>query len=51
VAGTVIHVPSNVVHEVRAIEDSTFLSSKDLVEGKGSKEWSSYAPVRRGEDG
>jgi hypothetical protein len=33
------------VHEIRALEDTTFLSSKDLVEGKGSKGWSAQAPV------
>lgn len=46
VPGSVIHVPSDVVHEVRALEDSMFLSSKDLVEGRGSKGWSAQAPVR-----
>src|SRR5262250_1067675 len=32
-AGEVIHVPPDVVHEIRALEDSQFLSSKNLVEG------------------
>ncbi|HKX18794.1 MAG TPA: cupin domain-containing protein, partial [bacterium] len=36
-AGEVIHVPPNVVHEIRALEDSVFLSSKNLVGGKGSR--------------
>ena len=45
-AGEVIHVPPNVVHEVRALEDSMFLSSKNLVDGKGSKGWSAAAPAR-----
>lgn len=45
-AGSVIHVPPDVVHEIRAIENSAFLSSKDLVEGKGSSGWSAQAPVR-----
>ncbi len=49
--GGVIHVPPEVVHEVRALEETVFLSSKDLVEGKGSKEWSPLAPVREGERG
>lgn len=43
--GGVIHVPPNVVHEIRALEDTVFLSAKDLVEGKGSKEWSPFARV------
>jgi quercetin dioxygenase-like cupin family protein len=43
--GDVAHFPSNIVHEVRALEDSEFLSSKNLVEGKGSKGWSAAAPV------
>jgi quercetin dioxygenase-like cupin family protein len=43
--GGVIHIPPNLVHEIRALEDTTFLSSKDLVEGKGSKGWSAQAPV------
>ncbi|MHB8733037.1 MAG: cupin domain-containing protein [bacterium] len=46
-AGELIHVPSDVVHEIRALEDSVFLSSKNLVDGKGSKGWSAAAPVRR----
>ena len=44
-AGEVIHVPPNVVHEIRALEDSVFLSSKNLVGGKGSRGWSAAAPV------
>lgn len=44
--GDVVHFPSNIIHEVRALEDSEFLSSKNLVEGKGSKGWSAAAPVR-----
>lgn len=44
--GGVIHVPADVVHQVRALEDASFLSSKDLVEGKGSKGWSPHAPIR-----
>jgi quercetin dioxygenase-like cupin family protein len=44
-AGEVIHVPPNVVHEVRALEDSVFLSSKNLVDGKGSSGWSAAARV------
>ena len=43
--GEVIHVPPNVVHEIRALEDSVFLSSKNLVGGKGSRGWSAAAPV------
>jgi quercetin dioxygenase-like cupin family protein len=51
-AGEIIHVPPNVVHEIRALEDSVFLSSKNLVDGKGSTGWSAAArvdskPVRR----
>jgi quercetin dioxygenase-like cupin family protein len=46
-AGEVVHVPPNVEHEVHALEDSMFLSSKNLVDGKGSKGWSAAAPVRR----
>ncbi len=46
-AGEVIHVPPNVVHEIRAIEDSVFLSSKNLVDGKGSRGWSAAARVDR----
>jgi quercetin dioxygenase-like cupin family protein len=45
-AGGVIHVPPNVIHEVRALENSVFLSSKNLVDGKGSRGWSAAAPVR-----
>jgi quercetin dioxygenase-like cupin family protein len=45
--GQVVHVPPNVVHEIRALEDSMFLSSKNLVDGKGSRGWSAAAPVRR----
>jgi quercetin dioxygenase-like cupin family protein len=45
--GEVVHVPPNVEHEVRAIEDSVFLSSKNLVDGKGGKGWSAAAPSRR----
>jgi quercetin dioxygenase-like cupin family protein len=44
--GDVVHIPANVVHEIRAIEPSEFLSSKNLVEGKGSRGWSAAAPVR-----
>ena len=44
--GDVAHFPSNIVHEVRALEDSEFLSSKNLVDGKGSRGWSASAPVR-----
>jgi quercetin dioxygenase-like cupin family protein len=44
--GDVIHVPPNVVHEVRALENSVFVSSKNLVSGKGSRGWSAAAPVR-----
>ncbi len=44
--GDVAHFPPNVVHEVRALEDSEFLSSKNLVDGKGSRGWSAAAPVR-----
>jgi quercetin dioxygenase-like cupin family protein len=43
--GEAVHVPTNVVHQVRALEDSLFLSSKNLVEGKGSRGWSAQAPV------
>lgn len=43
--GDVAHFPSNIVHEVRALEDSEFLSSKNLVDGKGSRGWSAAAPV------
>ncbi len=43
--GEVIHVPPNVVHEVRALEHSLFLSSKNLVDGKGSRGWSAAAPA------
>lgn len=46
--GSVIHIPPNTVHAVQALEDSQFLSSKDLVEGKGSKGWAAQAPVRPG---
>lgn len=46
-AGEVIHVPPNVVHEIRAIEDSVFLSSKNLVDGEGSRGWSASARVDR----
>jgi quercetin dioxygenase-like cupin family protein len=46
-AGEVVHVPPNVVHEIRALEDSQFLSSKNLVEGKGSRGWSAAARVDR----
>jgi quercetin dioxygenase-like cupin family protein len=45
--GEVVHVPPNIEHEIRALEDSMFLSSKNLVDGKGSKGWSAAAPVRR----
>jgi len=44
--GDVAHFPSNQIHEVRALEDSEFLSSKNLVDGKGSRGWSAAAPVR-----
>lgn len=44
-AGEVVHVPPNVVHEIRALEDSQFLSSKNLVDGKGSRGWSAAARV------
>lgn len=44
--GNVIYIPANTVHEIKAIDDTRFLSSKDLVEGKGSKGWSAQAPVR-----
>ncbi len=44
--GDVIHIPPNVVHEIRALEHSVFLSSKNLVDGKGSRGWSEAAPVR-----
>ena len=44
-AGEVIHVPPDVVHEIRALEDSVFLSSKNLVDGKGSRGWSAAARV------
>jgi len=44
--GDVVHFPADAVHEVRALEDSEFLSSKNLVDGKGSKGWSAAAPVR-----
>ena len=44
--GDVAHFPPNAVHEVRALEDSEFLSSKNLVDGKGSRGWSAEAPVR-----
>jgi quercetin dioxygenase-like cupin family protein len=43
--GEVVHVPPNVVHEIRALEDSQFLSSKNLVDGKGSRGWSAAARV------
>jgi quercetin dioxygenase-like cupin family protein len=43
--GDVIHVPPNVEHEVRALEDSAFVSSKNLVDGKGSRGWSAAAAV------
>jgi len=43
--GDVIHVPSNIVHTIRALEDSAFLSSKDLVQGMGSAGWSPHARV------
>ncbi len=46
--GNVIHIPPNTVHEIKAIDDTRFLSSKDLVEGKGSKGWSAQARVRAG---
>ena len=46
--GDVAHIPSNVPHEVRALEDSEFLSSKNLVDGKGSKGWSASAPIPPG---
>jgi quercetin dioxygenase-like cupin family protein len=45
--GEVVHVPPNIEHEIRALEDSMFLSSKNLVDGKGSKGWSAAPPVRR----
>lgn len=45
-SGDVVHIPPNVVHEIRALEDSLFLSSKNLVDGKGSRGWSEAAPVR-----
>lgn len=44
--GGVIHVPPNTVHEIQAVEDTQFLSSKDMVDGKGSKGWSAQAPVK-----
>ncbi|TMI84748.1 MAG: cupin domain-containing protein [Bacillati bacterium ANGP1] len=43
--GDVVHIPPNVVHEIRALESSEFLSSKNLVDGKGSRGWSAAAPV------
>jgi quercetin dioxygenase-like cupin family protein len=43
--GDVAHIPPNVVHEIRAVESSEFLSSKDLVDGKGSRGWSAASPV------
>jgi quercetin dioxygenase-like cupin family protein len=46
-AGGVIHIPSDAVHEIHAIEDTQFISSKDLVQGKGSKGWSAQAPVKK----
>jgi len=46
--GDVVHVPPHVPHEIRALEDSEFLSSKNLVEGKGSRGWSAAASVRPG---
>jgi quercetin dioxygenase-like cupin family protein len=36
VPGQVFHVPSNLPHEVEVLEDSHFLSSKNLVGGMGS---------------
>ncbi len=44
--GDLIHIPPDVVHEIRALEPSEFLSSKDLVEGMGSRGWSTKARVR-----
>ncbi len=44
--GEVIHIPPNVVHEIRALEPTVFLSSKNLVDGKGSRGWSAAASVR-----
>ncbi len=44
--GDVVHIPPDVVHEIRAVESSEFLSSKNLVGGKGSRGWSAAAPVR-----
>ncbi|MCC7106035.1 MAG: cupin domain-containing protein [Chloroflexi bacterium] len=35
--GDVVHIPSNVPHRVESIEDSYFLSLKNLVGGKGSE--------------
>lgn len=46
-AGGVIHIPPGTVHEIQALEDTQFISSKDLVEGKGSKGWSAQAPVKK----
>ncbi len=43
--GDLIHIPPDVVHEIRALEASEFLSSKDLVEGMGSRGWSERAPI------
>jgi len=45
--GDIVHIPPDVVHEIRALEHSEFLSSKNLVEGKGSRGWSAAAPVPR----
>ncbi len=49
--GGVILIPSNTVHHVQALEETQFLSSKDLVEGQGSKGWSARAAVRGQEAG
>ncbi len=46
-AGGVIHIPADTAHEIHALEDTQFISSKDLVEGKGSKGWSAQAPVKK----
>ncbi len=43
--GDLILIPPDVVHEIRALEPSEFLSSKDLVAGMGSRGWSAEAPL------
>ena len=37
-AGGVIHVPPRRIHQVRALEDTTFLSCKHIVTGNGNAE-------------